>query len=126
MYSKKERFESLRLDFQEFDPQEYCATCYVVTVPCSSEGYISTRQQNNSGTSHSSNGDIIEILYFKDVSPTVQLILERFGNYQVGYTAPRNQDLNKGTQGYIVKNHFFLPTSNGYSTETYSDSNVSG
>ena len=37
MKIKKEKYESLRLELQEFTPQEYCATCWKIKVTCSTD-----------------------------------------------------------------------------------------
>ncbi|MBO7553992.1 MAG: hypothetical protein J6T82_08190 [Bacteroidaceae bacterium] len=51
MNSKKEKFESLRLELQEFTPQEFCVTCW--DLVCAGYGdyeFLRTSSQHNKGT----------------------------------------------------------------------------
>ncbi|MBQ9884372.1 MAG: hypothetical protein IJM43_07975 [Bacteroidaceae bacterium] len=120
---KTEKWSSLRLELQEFIPQEYCATCYIVTVYCSSEGYISTQKKNNTGHEHVG-GHNITTLHFVDTFPDDAKILGKLGNHQNGFTAEHNNELNKGTPGQIVGQHFYI--NGGYGLETINNSNISG
>ena len=130
MKIKKERYESLRLELQEFVPQEFVATCYVVTVYCSSEGHISTQKQNNTGFDHPSGHDIMTI-YFHNQAPTNDLVKSRLGALTDGFTGTARNTMNKANPGYIVNYNSLLNTGhfykdNKYNTNTYNDSNVSG
>ncbi len=57
MNVKKEIFESLRLDLQEFAPQEFVAACYIAQVNCDSNANkiwneSGTQQVSHSGPPH--------------------------------------------------------------------------
>ena len=128
---KTEKWSSLRLDFQQFTPQEYCDSCpvvttYEVTVSCVSLGYLSY-DPDGSGIFQHNNHTHTETLSFTQ-SPQLSNIVDRLGA-SVGYTSSHG---NKGqfkqnrTSGYIygTSNHFF--TSGSYTTTARSSMNVSG
>lgn len=47
MKIKKEKYESLRLELQEFTPQEYCVTCYFFDCIGNSSGRTKLTKNNN-------------------------------------------------------------------------------
>lgn len=127
---KTEKWSSLRLDLQQFTPQEYCTTCYIVTVYCSSEGHISTLKQNNTGFDHTGGHDIMTI-YFGTVEPTNASVKAKLGTLTEGFTGSARNNMNKANPGFIVDynsimqtGHFFKD--NHYNKDTYPNSNVSG
>ncbi|MBO7552429.1 MAG: hypothetical protein J6T82_00115 [Bacteroidaceae bacterium] len=130
MKVKKEVFESLRLELQEFTPQEFVAVCYVVTVNCSSEGHISTQKSNNTGFDHSG-GHLIMTIYFHNQTPSNDLVKSKLGTLTNGYTGTARNTMNKANPGYIVNYNELLSTGhfykdNQFTTSTFPDSNVSG
>lgn len=131
MKVKKEVFESLRLELQEFTPQEFVAGCYRVTIPCTSKGYVSTSPIDNKATSHPSDGNV-KYLYFRNQNePERADIVKMLGT---GYTAlaysssGRNFHSSTPVEGfYYESNHFSQWSSVSIiSIATSENPNVSG
>ncbi len=100
---RKEVFESLRLELQEFTPQEFVAGCYKVTIPCSALNYVSSKTGNKTGESHNCGGHS-EVLKFpnKNDPPTHVEIISRLAPFvEPGYTSTRNNFNNNYTTGFL-------------------------
>lgn len=66
---KTEKWSSLRLDLQQFTPQEFVAGCYIVSFTCGSNGWISYDGTYNHAVSHSG-GDSYSFGIKSENSPT--------------------------------------------------------
>ena len=113
MKVKKEVFESLRLDLQEFTPQEFVAGCYQVTILCSADSYVSTSHGNgNTGVAHSHNISYSpEVLKFanRNIPPSHEDIKGKLSNVtDPGYTSSKKNFNNNYTTGFLFGNamHF--------------------
>lgn len=129
---KTEKWSSLRLDLQQFTPQEFVAACWTVTFVCQSLGWIRngtvTAQEHDAGDT-----TIFTMIY--STEPSFPQALSEWGRmtgtstYNNANTSAASQHLgnkNHSTNGYSWKDdgdwHIITNTSTGYNVE----SNVSG
>ena len=85
MKIKKEKYESLRLELQEFVPQEYCNTCW--DLICAGYGnyeFLRTSNQHNKGTylgKVDKNSKHVIISVQQETTPTSPIVSIQTGGY---------------------------------------------
>ncbi len=99
---RKEVFESLRLELQEFTPQEFVASCWIVTLKCESRGYISPEDDRTQASYHSANHATKSLVISSNGQPSTSQIRDRLTNYDsTAYSSNSTQNNKKWNQGKV-------------------------
>ena len=120
--TKTEKWDSLRLDLQEFAPQEFVAACWIPNVFCSGDIYISVDKKTVH--SHSGNGHTIDVFIKQDTRPTSAQInmiytsegITIYAGAGTGATEGHAKNKNWNSEAYAWKdgNEYHYTLSNPY------------
>lgn len=121
---KTEKWSSLRLDLQQFSPQEFVADCWLVTIHCDSKGFIAFSQypKNKEISAHAHHANWSKTEKFLS-EPNPSSIIQKFGS-TVAYSSSydKQQSFSNGRisgywyeGGLLDEDHFY--TLGGISTE---------
>ncbi|MBQ6037560.1 MAG: hypothetical protein IJL37_02685 [Bacteroidaceae bacterium] len=116
---RKEVFESLRLEFQEFTPQEFVATCWIRTLTCSHKSDKLYHSVGNTTYEHGSDHEL-ELIAANDteksgMSSLVHTLAGRYGKnngqavsgtlWYYGTSDTDGYHVYDGDTGWISNNH---------------------
>ena len=99
MKIKKEKYESLRLELQEFTPQEYCATCWKIKVTCSTDSDYSYVKVGSNIYHHTGGPHSYTTIIDYSTQPTFDII-DSLDNSIVSATAGKNKGQAGSHSGY--------------------------
>lgn len=77
---KTEKWSSLRLDLQQFSPQEFVTACWTIVISCQSKGYISNDGNIRNAVSHSGNHPVTFTMQSM-TTPTNEQIKSKLSGY---------------------------------------------
>ena len=103
MKVRKEVFESLRLELQEFVPQEFVAGCYDITLGCSSSGEYAVVVVGGTSYSHSGGPHSKTLTIQSPDEPTLSYIANKVSSVSSA-TAGKNNGHKTDYKGYAWNN----------------------